>query len=139
MKSKSETSITRMNKTLQKRKAESKASARLLKQSVINRQKSEAALDMSGKNLLKLKKESSQLNALLRKKTHEILKTQEQEKQKNNLLLQNEVAQALLAIDIRLLGLKKSAENNALNFSKELDDTQRMVRESLATIKGILL
>jgi hypothetical protein len=131
--------LQRMNKILQKRRAESKNSALLLEQSVIKRQKAEAALDMSEKKLLKLGKESSQLNALLRKKTHEILKTQEQEKQKNNLLLLNEVAQALLAIDIRLLGLKKSTENNTRKFSKELDDTQRMMRESLATIKGILL
>lgn len=131
--------VQRMKKTLQRRKTESAASTLLLEQSVIKRQKAEATLDISGKNHRQLIKESKFLQDRLREKTCEILTMQENKKKKISLELQNEVAQTLLAIDLRLLALNTSVEANTHKISKELDDTQQMVRESLTKIDGMNL
>jgi len=136
---KSAAQVQRVAQTLQRRKAESTASALLLERSVIKRQKAEKALGVSGDQRLKLAKESNHLHALLREKTRAILVEQELKRKKNSLQLQDQVAQALLAIDIRLLGLKKSAESDRRKFAKDLDETQRMVRKSLTKIKGVRL
>jgi hypothetical protein len=121
---------------LQKRNADLKDSARRLEQSSAELKKTEAALDLSEKNRRTLDKEAKKLAALLRKTTREILTTHEKKDKKTSLHLQNEVAQTLLAIDLRLLALKASAEVNTQKISKELDDTQQMVRESHNDLQG---
>jgi len=48
--------------------------------------------------------------------------------------LQDEVAQILLGINIRLLALKKEVTLGTTGFEKELATTQRLVEKSVRTI-----
>jgi len=128
--------VHEVTQVLHTREDDLTASSKLLKQSSIQRRKAEAALDRSEKNRRKLDTESKILNALLRKKTREILMMQEKKSRQTSLLLRNEIAQTLLALDLRLLALKKSVDASTQKMSKELDDTQQMVRESQTKIGG---
>lgn len=83
-----------------------------------------------------LKKNVSESTKLLREQTRQIMSDQEKERKKTSLQLQNEVAQTLLAINIGLWALKKAAQASSLDFSKELANTQRLVRESLKRVNG---
>ena len=49
--------------------------------------------------------------------------------------LQDEIAQTLLGINVRLLTLKKEAAENAQSFKKEIASTQRLVDKAGARIK----
>jgi signal transduction histidine kinase len=122
--------IHKITEELHARNADLTASVRLLNLSSVKRHKTEEALNMSKKNRRKLDRKSKILNALLRKKTREVLMMQEKINTKISLELQNEVAQTLLALHLRLLALKTSVDANTQKISKELDDTQQMVRES---------
>lgn len=121
--------VHQVTEALRKCKAESKASARHLERNIAKRQKAEAALELSGKACLKLVEESNSLSALLHEETRKKLVMQEKQRKESSLHLQNVVAQSLVAIDLKLLALKISSELNAEKLSKELDDTERLVRK----------
>jgi len=131
--------VDQLAQALHRRTAESASSTRHLKRNIIKRQKAEAALKKSGADRAKLLRQSDRLHTLLREQTRKILSTQEKERQKTSLQLQDEVAQTLLAIDIGLLALKTAAKVNTRNFSKEIVNTQRLVRQSLKKINGVHL
>jgi signal transduction histidine kinase len=120
--------------TLQQRTAEATASDQNLGRSVIQRQAAEAAFEKSGKRQVKLLKESGRLQTSIQNRTHAILSAQEDERQKTSRQLQDEIAQTLLAINIRLLALKTSAKANTDKLSKEIANTQRLVRKSAQKI-----
>jgi signal transduction histidine kinase len=71
----------------------------------------------------------------LRNLTHQILAVQEDKRKKISRDLQDEIAQTLLGINVRLLTLKNEAEVNTELFKKDLADTQRLVDRSVETIK----
>ena len=123
--------VNQMAQALHRRTVESASSTRHLKRNIIKRQKAEAALKKSGSDRTKLLRQSDNLHTLLREETRKIMSAQEKERKKNSLQLQNEVAQTLLAINIGLLALKTSAEANTRKFSKEIANTQRLVRASI--------
>lgn len=131
--------VDQMAQALQRRTAESTASTRHLKRSIITRQKAESALEKSGTDRTKLLQQSDSLNTRLREQTRKILEVQEKERDKTSLQLRDEVAQTLLAINIGLLALKTSSEVNTGKFSKEIANTQRLVRESLKRVKRVRL
>ena len=60
-----------------------------------------------------------------------------QEDERKNLSheLQDEIAQTLLGINVRLLTLKKEAANDASGFKKEIASTQQLVDKSVKSIK----
>ena len=49
--------------------------------------------------------------------------------------LQDEIAQTLLGINVRLLTLRKEAAANASGFKKEITSTQRLVDKAGKSIK----
>jgi len=67
--------------------------------------------------------------------THQILTAQEDKRKKISRDLQDEIAQTLLGINVRLLTLKKEAALNAEGFKKDIASTQRLVDKSVKTIK----
>ena len=75
-----------------------------------------------------LLEESLALQEHLRHLTHRILSAQEAERKKISRDLQDEIAQTLLGINVRLLTLKKAAKGNTANLKKEIANTQRLVR-----------
>jgi signal transduction histidine kinase len=127
--------LDKVSKTLDQRTVDLAASNRSLKQSIVKRQTVEAALRKSGGQSKKLLEESHRLQEHLRNLTHQILTAQEGKRKKMSRDLQDEIAQTLLGINVRLLTLKKEAAVNAKGFKKEIASTQRLVDKAEKTIK----
>ena len=126
--------IHRLNKTLDRRTAESSDSARQLERGIARRQTAEAALKKSGRQHARLQAEAQRLQKHFRHLTREILSAQEDERQKISSQLHDEIAQTLLAINVRLLTLNNLARTNAVSLKKEIADTQQLVEKSVAIV-----
>lgn len=107
---------------------------RRLQRSIIQRKRGVAALKKSGGRYSRLLKDSLQLQAELRHLTHKILSAQEKERQTISHQLQDEIAQTLLGIHVRLLTLKTAAKGNTANLTREIASTQRLVAKSVQSI-----
>jgi signal transduction histidine kinase len=127
--------LTELDKELVRRTADLAASNRSLKQSIVRRKQVELALKYSGDHSRKLLKESRGLQRHLQKLSRQILTAQENKRQKLSAELQDEIAQILLGINVRLLSLKTEAALNAEGFKKDIASTQRLVNRSVTTIK----
>jgi signal transduction histidine kinase len=66
----------------------------------------------------------------LRQLTHEVLAAQEDERQKISHELQDEIAQTLTGINLRLAALKKEAAVNISGLDRSIARTQRLVEKS---------
>jgi signal transduction histidine kinase len=97
----------------------------------------EAALKSSGENYARLLRESLQLQEGLRQLTHRVLTSQEEDRKKISLELQNEIAQTLLGINVRLCSLKQEARNNTKGLKKEIASTQRLVVKSARSVRRV--
>ena len=71
----------------------------------------------------------------LRHGTLRVLVAQEDERKKISLELQDEIAQTLLGINVRLLTLKQEARSNTNGFKHELAGTQRLVAQSARSVR----
>lgn len=127
--------LTRAHRTLHRRTADLAASNRSLKKSILRRKTVEVALREHGGRSRKLLGESRRLQKHLRDLTHRILTAQEDKRKKISHDLQNEIAQTLLGINVRLLTLKQEARFNADSLRKEIADTRRLVQKSMQSIK----
>jgi signal transduction histidine kinase len=119
--------VDRVNKALDRRTVDLAASNRSLRRSIARRERVEGALKKSGGRSKKLLEESHRLQEHLRELTHKILTTQEDKRNKMSRDLQDEIAQTLLGINVRLLTLKKEAAVNVKRFKKDIALTQRLV------------
>ena len=126
--------VGQVTQALRRRTAEMSSSTRHLARSVTRREAAETALRKRGDDRARLLLESSGLQTRLLGQTREMLTSQEDERQKNSRHLQDEIAQTLLAINLRLLSLKTSAKASTDQFEKEIAHTQRLVRESVKRI-----
>ncbi len=132
-----EARVKRLTRTLDQRTTESSASTRHLEQGVARRQAVETALKKSGKHRHQLLRESRRLQQCLRAQAREMFSAQEDERHKNSRELHNEIAQILLAINLRLLTVKNSAQSNTGKLEKEIAETQGLVQKSVKTIKRL--
>jgi signal transduction histidine kinase len=126
--------LNRVHKKLERRTVDLAASARSLKKSIVRRKTIEAALKESGGHTKKLLEESDRLQKNLRHLTHQLLMVQEDKRKKISKELQDEIAQTLLGISVRLLTLKKEAAVNAEDFKQHIASTQRLVDHSVRSI-----
>lgn len=126
--------VTQLSRKLCRHTAESSAMNQLLKRGVTRRKEAESALKKSSKQRTILLQESKRLQEHLRYLTHEILSAQEDDRRKISRRLHNEVAQTLLAINVRMLTLKESANANRVSLKKKIVNTQRLVRKSVKEI-----
>jgi signal transduction histidine kinase len=110
------------------------ASNRSLKQGIAQRKTVEQALKNRGEHFKKLLKESEALQKYLQHLTHQILSAQEDKRREISRDLQDEIAQTLLGINVRLLTLKKEAAVNAKGLQKEIASTQRLVDMSVNSL-----
>jgi signal transduction histidine kinase len=113
---------------------ESSASTRHLKRGIARRRTAEAALSRSRKHRMGLLRESQRLQASLRKHARKILLAQEGERKKVSRELRDEIAQVLLAVNIRLGTLRMAIKTNTRGLKKEIAVTQRLVKQSVRTI-----
>jgi signal transduction histidine kinase len=127
--------LQQVNKTLGQRTEDLAASNRSLKRSIVQRRTVEQALKERGGQSKKLLDESRRLQKHLQDLAHRIMSAQEDKRKKISRDLQDEIAQTLLGINIRLLTLRKEAAMNAKTFKKEIASTQRLVDKSVKSIK----
>jgi signal transduction histidine kinase len=130
----SKADLNRLNESLIRRTAELAATNRQLQRGVVRRKSVEAALKKSGEHYGRLLKDSLQLQDGLRRLTHEVLAAQEDERKKISRELQDEIAQTLLGINVRLLTLKQEARTNTQGLKNEIASTQRLVVKSAKSV-----
>ncbi len=129
--------VAQLSQTLRERTAQSVDSTRRLKRGVVRRQASEIALDLSGKRHAQLVQKSRSLHNRLQAQMRAIISSNEENRKKTSLQLQNEIVQLLVAINVRLLTLKKAAKANTDRLKNEIAETQRLVTQSVETIKRL--
>ena len=129
--------LKRANDTLKRRTFELAGANRQLHRDILRRKSVEAALKKSGEHYTSLLKDSQRLQKGLRLLTHQVLATQEVERKNISHELQDEVAQTLLGVNVRLLLLKQEASGNNKNLKKEIASTQRLVVKSTKFVKRV--
>ena len=122
--------IDQLTRTLQRSARDSSAADRKLNRAIAQRQATEAALKQGAEHDAKLLAEADEVQRDLRKRLREILSTQEDEREGTSRELRDEVAQAMLAIDLSLLALKTSANANREELWESIAKVQRLVEES---------
>ena len=128
------TELIKLNATLDQRTVDLAGSKRELQDGITDRKTAEAALKTSERASSQLLNESRLLEEQLQDMARNILAANEEERKKMSLQLQDDIAQTLLGIHVRLLALKKEAEDNRAGLTEEIAATQRLVEESLKTI-----
>ena len=129
--------LNRLNQTLGRRTAELAVTNRQLQRGILRRKTVEAALKQSGIHYTKLLKDSLQLQEGLRQLTHRVLVAQEDERKKMSCELQDEIAQTLLGINVRLLTLKQEARSNTKGLKHEIASTRRLVAKSAQSVRRV--
>ena len=129
--------VAELGEELRERTAESDASTRLLKRGVVRRKASETALENSGARRALLLEKSRRLEGRLQDQMRQILATQEEKRRRASRQLQNEIAQILVAIHVRLLTLKEAFKANSESLKNEIAETQSLVKQSVQTIKRL--
>jgi signal transduction histidine kinase len=129
--------LNRLNGALNRRTLELAATNRQLQRGIVQRKGVEAALKKSGLHYSKLLRDSLQLQEGLRQLTHQVLVAQEDERRKISRELQDEIAQTLLGINVRLLSLKQEARGNTRGLKNEIASTQRLVAKSARSVRRV--
>ena len=127
--------LSRLSRKLGCRTADLAAANRSLKQGIIRRKSVEVALKKSGEHYKTLLKKSLALQKHLQHLTRRILSAQEEKRRRISHDLQDEIAQTLLGINVRLLTVKKVSGQNAKSLQQEIASTQRLVDMSVKTIE----
>ena len=71
----------------------------------------------------------------MRQLTHQVLAAQENERKKISRELQDEIAQTLLGINVRLLTLKQEARSNTKGLKNEIASTRQLVLKSAKSVR----
>jgi len=121
--------VNQLARKLRQRTVESSVSTRKLKRGIAQRKMAETALKKSGKKHSTLLTEAHRLQRHLRNLTRAIISAQEKERHKTSRRLHDEIAQTMLAINLRLLMVKNMAKANTESLKKEIANTQRLVRK----------
>jgi signal transduction histidine kinase len=90
-----------------------------------------------GKPQGKVLKESLQLQKQLRHLTHRIFAAQEDERSKISHELQDEIAQTLLGLNVRLLLLKQTVWSKTKGLKNEIASAQRLVVKSASLVRRL--
>jgi signal transduction histidine kinase len=123
-----------LNRTLRRAAIKATASTRHLQEGIVQRRAAEAAFRKGGQQCTRLLSESQRLQKHLRQQAREILSAQEAERHKLSHQLQDDIAQTLLAIQVRLLALRTAAAANPAYLVKEIASTQRLVAKSAQSL-----
>lgn len=129
--------LSRTQAALGLRTQELAVSHRELQRGVAQRKVMADAAEKNGQHYKKSLQESLQLQKLLRKLTHRVMVAQEDERRNISRELQDEIAQTLLGINVRLLSLKEHARTNTKSFKAEIASTQRLVLKSAQSVRRV--
>jgi len=123
------------NDTLRQRTAELAASNCQLQRRIARHRAKENAFKKRGQHRDHCLQESLQLEKHLRRLTHRVLAAQEDERKTISLELQNETAQTLLGINVRLFSLKQQARGNTQGLRNKIVSTQQLVLKSVQYVR----
>jgi signal transduction histidine kinase len=129
--------LTRTQAALGLRTEELAVSNRELQRGVAQRKVMADAAAKNGQQYKQSLEESLQLQKRLRKLTHRVIVEQEDERTNISRELQDEIAQTLLGINVRLLSLKQHARSNSKSFKAEIASTQRLVLKSAQSVRRV--
>jgi len=129
--------LNQMQATLGRRTEELAASNRELQRGAARHKVAEEAAEKNGRRYKKSLQESLQLQKLLRKLTHRVMLSQEDDRKNISRELQDEIAQTLLGINVRLLSLKQHARSNTKGFKDEIASTQQLVLRSAQSVRRV--
>jgi hypothetical protein len=127
--------LARLNEALGRRKVELAATERTLRRGVARRKVIADAFTKNGSQNDKCLEESLLLQQSLRRLTHRVLAAQEAQRKQLSCELQDEIAQTLLGINVRLLSLKEKARSGAKGLKNEIASTQRLVLMSARAVR----
>jgi signal transduction histidine kinase len=127
--------LSKLMTKLGERTEELADSNRQLQQGVVRRKIMEDDFARHGKHHQKCLEESLELQKRLRQLTHKVIAAQEDERKKISRELQDEIAQTLLGINVRLLSLKKEARSNTKGLKNEIASTQQLVADSARSVR----
>jgi signal transduction histidine kinase len=131
----SKVDLARLNKALSRRTVELATANRQLRRSVVQCKVMQTSFGDNGRHRSRSLKESLQLQKRLRQLTHRVLAAGEDERQKISHELQDEIAQTLLGINVRLLALKETARSNTRGLKNEIASTQKLVVKSAKSVR----
>jgi signal transduction histidine kinase len=126
--------LSRLNKSLGQHMADLAASNRSLKLGIARRKTVEEALKKRGEHSKKLLEESLVVQKQLQYLIRQLLSAQEDKRKEISRDLQDEIAQTLLGINVRLLTLNQEAAINAKGLQKDIVSMQRLVEISVRSI-----
>lgn len=124
-----------LNRQLIRRTADLALSNQHLVRGIRRRKGAESALKKSAEHHARLLKKSRQLQQHLRQLTRRILVAREDRRAAISRQLQDEIAQTLLGIRLRLLVLQRDARAKSKGFQNEIATTQRLVGKSIGEMK----
>ena len=81
--------------------------------------------------------ESLDLQKRLRQLTHKVLTAQEDERKKISHELQDEIAQTLLGINVRLRSLTKEGKSNNTGLKNNIASTRQLVARSVKAVRVV--
>lgn len=120
-----------LRETLGQRTHELEDSLRKLKELIAERHAAEMALKLSERESILLLKEARQLEEQLQDLARAILSANEVERKKMSCQLQDEIAQTLLGIHLRLLTLKKGIAASNEILKQDISVIERLVKQSI--------
>lgn len=120
---------------LGRRTQELAASNRQLQQGVVRRKVMEVDFAKRSRHDQQSLLESIELQNRLRHLTHQVLAAQEDERKKISHELQDEIAQTLLGINVRLLTLKQQARNHTHGLKNTIASTRQLVADSAESVR----
>jgi two-component system sensor histidine kinase DegS len=129
--------LHQLHATLDERMVRLAAANRELQQQVAERAAVASALKASQRCSGELLKDSRVLEKQLQVMAHKILSATETERKKLSLQLNDEVAQILLGINIRILALKKVVASNHADLAGEIAAAQRLIEDSANIIRRL--
>lgn len=131
------TQLKRLKEMLDQRTEELAVTNRQLQRGIVRRKVMEETFEKTGKHHKKCLEESLVLQKRLRQLTHRVIATQEDERKNISRELQDEIAQTLLGINVRLLSLKQEVRSNTRGLKDEIASTQRLVSTSAQSVRRI--
>jgi len=119
--------IQQLNATLDQRTLDLAEAHRELRQQVKGRQTAESALRNSEQASSQASGDTQDLEAYLHRCAREILSTTEAERKVTALHINDEIAQTLLGINLRMLALKEEIQANDVNLRGEIELAECMI------------
>lgn len=129
--------LARLGDELSQRTRELATANRRVQRGLRVRRSMEASVKKNARRYARLLQESLELQAGLRRLTHRVMAGQEADRQEITGKLQNEIAQTLLGIHVRLLVLRKEARASSRGLKNEIASTQRLVSRSARSLRRV--